>query len=71
MLGSGFPQRGGFPLIEGLPLGVFLRRDVDSSPPNTGYISVPHSNVVIRTSVCQVACIVLWSSFGGAGVHNR
>ena len=54
---------------------------MDSSLPNTGFISVPRSDavlmfviIVIRTSVCRVMCIVLWSSFGGAddtGEHNR
>ena len=54
---------------------------MDSSPPNTGFILVPRLGavlifvvIVIRTSLCWVMCIVLWSSFGGAddsGVHNR
>ena len=47
MLVSGFPQKSGFPLIESLPSGFFLVRDVESFLPNTGFISVPRSDSVV------------------------
>ena len=64
MLVSGFPQKSGFPLIEGLPPGFFLVRDVDSSIPNTGFISVPRSDsvVLICVIVLRTDCEVLYCS---------
>ena len=59
-----FPQRSGFSLIEGLPLG-FFRRDVDSSLPNLGFIFVPRSDPTSCQELLQAVCsscavVVLW-----------
>ena len=59
MLVSGFPQKSGFPLIEGLPPGFFLVRDVDSSIPNTGFISVPRSDSVAYPEMAHTYAVIL------------